>query len=236
MYRNRKKTNIYILSAALLCVLAFTMAAWGAEVPGGGSAVDGTLYDADASDISKGSLIVSAPDVPDGSESNEKSQNFRKSDGPVSSEAPRKFEAPQSSDNIKVSAAPAGVSTESRSPVILCGNGKSSQKTETSAKKKDDTPMIISLGMFTTTGYCNCEKCSTGYGLTYSGTVPKARHTVAADISLYPIGTKLRIDGITYTVEDIGSAVVGNHIDVYYDDHETALAHGRQTQEVFLAN
>lgn len=90
-----------------------------------------------------------------------------------------------------------------------------------------------SLGMFTTTGYCNCSKCSSGHGLTYSGTVPKAKHTISADLNHYPIGTRLMIDDVIYTVEDMGSAVKGNWIDIYYDTHEAAVAHGMKTQEVF---
>ena len=91
----------------------------------------------------------------------------------------------------------------------------------------------ISLGMYTTTGYCNCEQCSGGHGLTYSGTVPKANHTISADLNVHPIGTKLMIDDIIYTVEDMGSSVKGNWIDIYYDNHDEAVAHGTKTQEVF---
>ena len=90
-----------------------------------------------------------------------------------------------------------------------------------------------SLGIFVTTGYCNCEICCGGSTLTYSGTVPKAQHTISADISLFPIGTKLMIDGIIYTVEDIGSSVVGRKIDIYYNTHEEASDHGMQEKEVF---
>lgn len=91
-----------------------------------------------------------------------------------------------------------------------------------------------SLGTFTTTGYCNCEKCCpAGWTLTYSGTVPKASHTISADITQYPIGTKLMIGDTVYTVEDVGSHVSDNWIDVYYDTHEDAIAHGKQEAEVF---
>ncbi len=90
-----------------------------------------------------------------------------------------------------------------------------------------------SLGMFTTTGYCNCSKCSGGHTHTYSGTVPTAHHTIAADLNLYPIGTKLIIEDIVYTVEDKGSSVRGNHIDIYYSSHSEALNHGRKQLEVF---
>ena len=53
------------------------------------------------------------------------------------------------------------------------------------------------------------------------------------DISLFPIGTRLIIGDIVYTVEDIGSNVIGEHIDIYYDNHEEAMNHGKQLQEVF---
>ena len=90
-----------------------------------------------------------------------------------------------------------------------------------------------SLGIFTTSGYCGCEICSSGNGLTYSGTEPQANHTISADITRFPIGTKLMINDIIYTVEDIGSSVTGNRLDIYYDTHEEALAHGVKQEEVF---
>lgn len=90
-----------------------------------------------------------------------------------------------------------------------------------------------SLGMFTVTGYCGCENCSGGHNLTYSGTVPKADHTLSADIEQFPIGTKLMIDGIIYTVEDMGSSIRGSWVDIYYDEHADAEAYGMQTKEVF---
>ena len=92
-----------------------------------------------------------------------------------------------------------------------------------------------SLGMFNTSGYCNCEKCSKGHNLTYAGTVPQANHTISADLNVLPLGTKVIINGIVYTVEDKGSAVNGNEVDIYYDNHEAAWDHGVQTVEVFLA-
>lgn len=107
-------------------------------------------------------------------------------------------------------------------------NGSSSTTHSSTGGKKG-----ASLGMFTTTGYCNCEKCSGGHSLTFSGTVPQAAHTISADITLYPIGTKLMIDDVIYTVEDMGSGVNGNRIDIYYDNHDAAEAHGMKTQEVF---
>lgn len=91
-----------------------------------------------------------------------------------------------------------------------------------------------SLGLFSVCGYCNCEKCGGGSGLTYSGTVPQANHTIAADLSILPLGSKVRIGNVIYTVEDIGSAIQGNIIDVYCDTHEIAVSLGLTKQEVFL--
>lgn len=90
-----------------------------------------------------------------------------------------------------------------------------------------------SLGNFVTTAYCNCTSCSSGSNKTYSGTVPKANHTISADIDLYPIGTKLMIGNTVYTVEDIGSGVNGNSLDIFFDTHQQALNYGRKTVEVF---
>ena len=90
-----------------------------------------------------------------------------------------------------------------------------------------------SLGLFTTSGYCNCLLCCSGENLTYSGTVPQPGHTISADMNLFPMGTRLMIDDVIYTVEDIGSSVTQNKIDIYYATHEEAANHGTQEKEVF---
>ena len=90
-----------------------------------------------------------------------------------------------------------------------------------------------SLGYFTITGYCSCAICSGGWGLTYSGTVPRANHTISADLNVLPLGTKVMINGIVYTVEDKGSSVNGSHIDIYCATHAEAEALGTTSAEVF---
>lgn len=88
-----------------------------------------------------------------------------------------------------------------------------------------------SLGIFRITGYY-------GNGKTNSGTWPKADHTIAADTSVLPMGTKVFINHTVYTVEDIGSAVKGNLIDIYYNSYEEAFgvtALGHRFAEVFAA-
>lgn len=92
-----------------------------------------------------------------------------------------------------------------------------------------------SLGIFKTTGYCGCSKCSGGSGLTYSGTVPQADHTISADITVLPLGTKVMIGDTVYTVEDIGSGVDGHTVDLYFSSHQEALDYGVKRQEVFQA-
>lgn len=101
-------------------------------------------------------------------------------------------------------------------------------------KEEAPAPRATSLGRFTITGYCGCEQCSGGHNLTYSGTVPTPNHTISADLNYFPLGTKLKIDGTVYTVEDKGSFVNGNILDIYYGSHQEALAKGTYTTEVFL--
>lgn len=93
------------------------------------------------------------------------------------------------------------------------------------------------LGKFDTTAYCSCSLCcSGGFSLTCSGTVPKANHTISADISRFPFGTKLMIGDIIYTVEDTGSNISDNELDIYFDSHQQALDYGRQTVDVYTVN
>lgn len=91
------------------------------------------------------------------------------------------------------------------------------------------------LGDFEVTAYCGCKKCSKGNVLTYSGTTPKEGRTISADLNVFPLGTRLLIDGTVYTVEDTGSGIDGNHLDIYFDSHESALDYGLQTEKVYAA-
>ncbi|ETP72627.1 hypothetical protein UYO_1403 [Lachnospiraceae bacterium JC7] len=88
-----------------------------------------------------------------------------------------------------------------------------------------------SLGTFKLTGYY-------GDGITYSGAPTVADHTIAADRTVLPIGTKVFINNTVYTVEDIGSGVKGKMIDIYYDTYEEAAgvtALGWRYAEVYTA-
>ncbi|GAE37358.1 hypothetical protein JCM9157_4633 [Halalkalibacter akibai JCM 9157] len=76
------------------------------------------------------------------------------------------------------------------------------------------------------------------YGITFSGVQVKRDlySTIAADPSVYPIGSVLFIPGYGYgVVADTGSAIKGNKIDLYYDTiNEVFNEWGKQQVEVYL--
>ena len=93
----------------------------------------------------------------------------------------------------------------------------------------------ISLGVYKVTAYCSCKSCSGNWGnLTATGKRAKSNHTVAADTNYLPYGTKIIIDGVTYTVEDCGGGVKGKHIDIYFDTHTEVKKFGKQFKEVYI--
>ncbi len=103
-----------------------------------------------------------------------------------------------------------------------------------------DEPELVSLGEFTITAYCACERCCGKspddplYGITATGTVATEGRTIAADPSVLPYGTVVYIDGQAYTVEDCGGGIKGQRLDIYFDSHEAALEWGVQEREVWV--
>ena len=108
------------------------------------------------------------------------------------------------------------------------------------------------------TGYCNCGKCC-GWrkrwwlfggpvynygkmkgrpkkvGVTASGRVAE-RGTIAADPAVYPFGTRMAVPGYGVgTVRDIGGAIKGAHIDIWFPSHEAAIAWGSRKVKVKVA-
>ena len=79
------------------------------------------------------------------------------------------------------------------------------------------------------TAYCNCAVCcDSETGLTASGVVASGE-TVSADWSVLPAGTWVDIEGIgRRQVQDKGSAIRGNKLDIWCGDHAAALDYGRR--------
>lgn len=92
---------------------------------------------------------------------------------------------------------------------------------------------------FICTAYCGCELCvgkwhTDGYTLTASGWNAEENWTIAAD-EMYPFGTVIYIEGLgERMVMDRGSAIHGNHIDLYYENHEQACEWGMQTRRAYI--
>ena len=92
----------------------------------------------------------------------------------------------------------------------------------------------LNAEVFKATAYCSCEKCcdkdpsDKWYGITATG--KKARWgTVAVDKRVIKLGSTLRIKGFPNTIfraEDVGGAIKGNHIDVWFPSHREALKFG----------
>jgi 3D (Asp-Asp-Asp) domain-containing protein len=76
------------------------------------------------------------------------------------------------------------------------------------------------------------------YGITYSGVKVKRDlfSTIAADLSVFPIGTVLFIPGYGYgVVADKGGAITGNKLDLYYDTVDEVYEEwGKKTVEVSI--
>lgn len=117
------------------------------------------------------------------------------------------------------------------------------------AKAPSDSSLVL------VTGYCDCEKCCGWqrgwFGLgdpVYSygpmkgkpkkvgiSAIGRRTHwgTVAADLKKYKFGTRLRIPGYGLgVVEDVGGAIKGRHIDVWFPSHEEAAKWGAKWLKV----
>lgn len=96
---------------------------------------------------------------------------------------------------------------------------------------------------FTATAYCSCEICCGSWALnrpngivyTASGAVAREGYTIAADWDVLPPGTIVFIEGLgERVVQDRGSAVKGNAVDLYFEDHTAARNFGRRTVRLYI--
>jgi len=99
-------------------------------------------------------------------------------------------------------------------------------QTKTSRSNSRVSGISGQSGVYKVTAYCACISCcGKTDGITASGTHATAGRTIAAP-KTFAFGTKVVIDGVTYTVEDRGGAIQGNRIDVYMNSHSEALRWG----------
>lgn len=102
-------------------------------------------------------------------------------------------------------------------------------------QNETETLGLKSLGTFTITAYCPCEKCcGKNDGITATGVKATAGRTIAVDPDVIPYGTELFIDGFTYRAEDTGSSIKGRKLDIFFANHLEALEWGVREYEVFI--
>ena len=96
-----------------------------------------------------------------------------------------------------------------------------------------ESPKPIKTLEMVATAYCGCSYCcGKSDCITASGTRATEGRTIAADISVFPFGTHLRINGVDYIVEDCGGGIHGDRLDIYFESHADALRFGVQTVTV----
>ena len=106
-------------------------------------------------------------------------------------------------------------------------------------------PVKVSLGIFTVTAYCPCEKCCGKWSnpenpITASGAQAVEGMTVGADWSTIPKGSKIYIEGVgARTVQDKPAKwIIGKYdgkiLDLYFSSHDGALKFGKQELEVWI--
>ena len=89
------------------------------------------------------------------------------------------------------------------------------------------------------THYCCCVKCcGKDDGITYSGVKATPGVTVAVDTSIIPLGADVLVDygdGVInyYRVDDTGSAIKGNELDLCVSSHQEAINLGVRTATVY---
>lgn len=102
--------------------------------------------------------------------------------------------------------------------------------------------ILVSGGSYYITNYCSCTYCCgvNAQGICADGTSVSDSwidHSVAGDASI-PFGTRFIIPALSgneiYVVHDRGSAVNGNHFDIYQRTHEEALNSPSGYYEVFF--
>lgn len=114
--------------------------------------------------------------------------------------------------------------------------------TSSLAKKVENkTPQVKTLNASAyTASTCGKSSSDKGYGKTASGKIAQSWYTVAAG-SGYPIGTIIYIpyfkdkpNGGWFVVQDRGSAISNNRVDIYMDSYGDCKKFGRRNLECYI--
>lgn len=126
-------------------------------------------------------------------------------------------------------------------PVVVAGN-EAIEVTQSLEDKLDfskySKQQVIATGY--TAGYESTGKNPDhpAYGVTFSGVKVKRDlySTIAADLTIFPLGTILFVPGYGYgVVADTGSAIKGNRLDLYYDSVQDVYTNwGKKTVDVYI--
>lgn len=103
------------------------------------------------------------------------------------------------------------------------------------------------IGSFLLTAYCPCEKCCGKYAenrpidengnkIVYGATGQRLYQgiSIAVDPSVISYGSKVLINGKEYVAHDCGGKIIGNRIDVFFENHDDAKQFGTQTHDVYI--
>ena len=94
---------------------------------------------------------------------------------------------------------------------------------------------LIPMGEFKLTAFCPCCDCSDGFNYqTATGVTAKSGRTIAVDPDVIPYGSQVLIGDHVYIAEDCGAKVNGDHIDIYFDNHESVDAFGVKHCDIWI--
>lgn len=148
---------------------------------------------------------------------------------------------------IQVKAKATSRSTVSRKETVSETTTKNTQTSQTTskstlaAKVEGKTPTIKTMNTSAyTASTCGKSSSSSGYGVTSSGAKASSWYTVAAGSS-YPLGTIIYIpyfqnkpNGGWFVVQDRGSSISNNRIDIYMGTYNECINFGRKNLECYI--
>ncbi|MEI3240736.1 MAG: SH3 domain-containing protein [Lachnospiraceae bacterium] len=144
-----------------------------------------------------------------------------------------------SSNSNSESSSSSSSSSSSNSGSSSSNSSSSSSSSESSSDSSSSASESssdgwVSLGTFKITAYCPCSTCNgSNAGKTASGATPSPGWTIAADTSVLPMGTVVKIEGLgEREVQDTG--VYGNTIDLLVSSHSDTYDWGVRYREVWV--